>query len=631
MRVSSSAPAGSGSAIASIAARRDVFEQIVVADVDPARAATEPRQRPARRSVCRPPASMPPTRPTSSSWPARRAPTSIVNACDPRFNPPIFDAAFEAGCHYLDMAMHMSMPHPTDPYNQCGVKLGDAQFAVARPVGRTRPAGARGHGCRARVLRRRRPLRRRPPVLPHRRDRRARRRDLVIDGFAFAPTFSIWTTIEECLNPPIIYERDRGWFTTEPFSEPETFDVPRGHRPARAASTSSTRRCILMPRWIDVGRVTFKYGLGDEFIDVLATLHKLGLDSTKPVTVRGRRGVAARRRRRRAAQPGRTRRPHARPHVRRVAGHRPRPRRPAARAPTCTRSSTTSGRCASTAIKPSCGRRRCTRWSPSRCWPTGEWKGPGVQGPGGVPRRPVPRPARRARRSLERARIAARPRRQPAGQGSGRWVADDRLPASTMPAIEAGFRRQKAVAVGPQQLHHFERCAAAPRNGGREHSPRVQWYRRGRTRSAGRCRTAQQFDAERDLACRRAAFGDQIEQPAGRNGLQSEHDDLGEAEGLGEPDRVHVAGARRIDVGPRRPPVRSPSRGSRSSTRSSRREGCGNRQGRRPGRAAARCALRGPSPATERARGLISHIDRRSPADVFFDDSNDHKMAWDRT
>ena len=37
---------------------------------------------------------------------------AIVNACDPRFNPPIFDAAFEAGCTYLDMAMTLSEPHP---------------------------------------------------------------------------------------------------------------------------------------------------------------------------------------------------------------------------------------------------------------------------------------------------------------------------------------------------------------------------------------------------------------------------------------------------------------------------------------------------------------------------------------
>ncbi len=40
-----------------------------------------------------------------------------------------------------------------------------------------------------------------------------------------------------------------------------------------------------MPRWIDAKRVTFKYGLGAEFIDVLRTLHKLGLDRTTPVRV----------------------------------------------------------------------------------------------------------------------------------------------------------------------------------------------------------------------------------------------------------------------------------------------------------------------------------------------------------
>jgi saccharopine dehydrogenase-like NADP-dependent oxidoreductase len=33
--------------------------------------------------------------------------------------------------------------------------------------------------------------------------------------------------------------------------------------------------------------VTFKYGLGDEFLEVLRTLRKLGLDSTRPVMVRG--------------------------------------------------------------------------------------------------------------------------------------------------------------------------------------------------------------------------------------------------------------------------------------------------------------------------------------------------------
>ena len=364
---SSSAPVVSGSSIVSIAARREVFEHIVVADVDPARAAAcrRPGRLAARR---RHPRRCRPTGSISSSWPRTSKADVIVNACDPRFNPPIFDAAFEAGCHYLDMAMHMSTPHPTDPYNNCGVKLGDAQFAVAEQWEERGLLALVAHGCRAGFS---------DVVARYASDHLFSRideigvrdgADLVIDGFDFAPTFSIWTTIEECLNPPIIYERDRGWFTTAPFSEPETFVFPEGIG-ALGCVNVEHEEVLLMPRWLDVGRVTFKYGLGDEFIDVLRTLHKLGLDSTRPVTVRGRRRVAARPGGRHAAQPCRAGRPHARPHVRRLAGHRPRHRRASRAAPTCTKWSTTNGRCASTAIRPSCGRPPCTRWWRWRCWP----------------------------------------------------------------------------------------------------------------------------------------------------------------------------------------------------------------------------------------------------------------------
>ena len=44
---------------------------------------------------------------------------------------------------------------------------------------------------------------------------------------------------------------------------------------------------LLVPSWVDARRVTFKYGLGEEFIGVLRTLHQLHLDSTTPVRVRG--------------------------------------------------------------------------------------------------------------------------------------------------------------------------------------------------------------------------------------------------------------------------------------------------------------------------------------------------------
>ncbi|HEY3484450.1 MAG TPA: saccharopine dehydrogenase C-terminal domain-containing protein, partial [Ilumatobacteraceae bacterium] len=110
--------------------------------------------------------------------------------------------------------------------------------------------------------------------------------NLVVEGYDFAPTFSIWTTIEECLNPPVIYERELGWYTTEPFSEPEIFTFPEGIGPLQCVNVEH-EEVILMPRWIDVERVTFKYGLGEEFIQVLKTLQKLELHSTNPVDVGG--------------------------------------------------------------------------------------------------------------------------------------------------------------------------------------------------------------------------------------------------------------------------------------------------------------------------------------------------------
>jgi saccharopine dehydrogenase-like NADP-dependent oxidoreductase len=108
--------------------------------------------------------------------------------------------------------------------------------------------------------------------------------NLTVAGYDFAPSFSIWTTIEECLNPPLVWERDRGWFTTEPFSEPETFDFPDGIGMVECVNVEH-EEVVLMPRWVEANRATFKYGLGTEFIDMLMALRKVGLDRTEKVKV----------------------------------------------------------------------------------------------------------------------------------------------------------------------------------------------------------------------------------------------------------------------------------------------------------------------------------------------------------
>ncbi len=287
MRVLVVGSGGVGSAFVAIASHREVYEHITVADIDLARAAAAVETAVGADAGRITAATVDASDEDAVEALARASRADVIlNACDPRFNPAIFQGAFLAGCHYVDMAMHMSAPHPTDPYRKTGRRLGDAQFAQS-PVWKNRNLMALvGMG-----------------VEPGFSDVAARYAadnlfstieeigvrdgaDLVVDGYDFAPTFSIWTTIEECLNPPVIYERERGWFTTEPFSEPEMFTFPEGIGPLQCVNVEH-EEVILIPRWIDVERVTFKYGLGDDFINVLKTLQKLDLVSTEPVEVRG--------------------------------------------------------------------------------------------------------------------------------------------------------------------------------------------------------------------------------------------------------------------------------------------------------------------------------------------------------
>ena len=277
---------GVGSAAALIAARRPFLTHVVLADYELPRAqraaaatgddrfvavALDASDQAAIESVIR-----------------EHAIDAVLGATDPRFTMPIFRAALASRIHYLDMAMSLSTPHPDAPYEKTGVKLGDEQFAVAEDWAASGKIALVGMG-----------------VEPGLADVFARYaadhlfseidevgvRDganLTVSGYDFAPSFSIWTTIEECLNPPVIYEKDRGWFTTAPFSEPETFDFPEGIGPVECVNVEH-EEVLLVPRWVDAKRVTFKYGLGQEFIDVLQVLHKLGLDRVDPVEVRGQR------------------------------------------------------------------------------------------------------------------------------------------------------------------------------------------------------------------------------------------------------------------------------------------------------------------------------------------------------
>jgi saccharopine dehydrogenase-like NADP-dependent oxidoreductase len=282
---------GVGSAAAGILARRKFATRVVVADYDRARAEKvvgglgDDRFAAAGLDAS--------DQAAIEQLLAAERIDAVLGATDPRFTMPIFRAALAARVHYLDMAMSLSRPHPDDPYRQTGVKLGDEQFALAdqwAAAGRLAVVGMGVEPGLADVF-----ARYAADHLFRSIDEAGVRdgADLRVAGYEFAPSFSIWTTIEECLNPPVIYEKGRGWFTTEPFSEPEIFDFPEGIGPIECVNVEH-EEVLLIPRWVDAGRVTFKYGLGQEFIDVLKTLHKLGLDRADPVRLPGGAAVSPR-------------------------------------------------------------------------------------------------------------------------------------------------------------------------------------------------------------------------------------------------------------------------------------------------------------------------------------------------
>jgi saccharopine dehydrogenase (NAD+, L-lysine forming) len=281
MRILLVGAGGVGTAFARIAARRP-FADLVIADYDRGRAEHAAAAKDSYRAVQ---LDATDEAGTVALLTEHRC-DALMNATDPRFVMPLFRAALTAGVTYLDMAMSLSHPHPQEPYARTGVQLGDEQFAMARQWEDAGKLALVGIG-----------------VEPGLSDVFARYaadelfaeideigvRDganLAVAGYDFAPTFSIWTTIEECLNPPVIWEKGRGWFTTPPFSEPETFTFPGGIGPVECVNVEH-EEVLLIPRWVEAKRVTFKYGLGEEFIGVLKTLHMLGLDSTAPVRVGG--------------------------------------------------------------------------------------------------------------------------------------------------------------------------------------------------------------------------------------------------------------------------------------------------------------------------------------------------------
>jgi saccharopine dehydrogenase-like NADP-dependent oxidoreductase len=273
---------GVGSAIANIASCKSFITELVIADYDAskAHAVTQKIQDPRFTSVEVDAGDL-----AALEGLIRKVnPDVVINAVDPRFVMNIFNAAKNAGVNYIDMALSLSIAHPTDPFNKVGVKLGDDQFAQHDEWLSQGNYALIGIG-----------------IEPGMSDIFARYAQdylfseidavtildgssLTVDGYEFAPSFSIWTTIEECLNPPLMW--NEGWHTVAPFTGGVTFDFPEGIGPVECVDVEH-EEVVLIPQKVKTKKVSFKYGLGNDFIEKLKTIHALGLSNKEKVNYRG--------------------------------------------------------------------------------------------------------------------------------------------------------------------------------------------------------------------------------------------------------------------------------------------------------------------------------------------------------
>lgn len=203
----------------------------------------------------------------------------LFNACDPSFNENLFDVAYECNVAYMDMALTLSVPHPEDPYNKTNIKMGDYQFSKHAEWEKKNLLALVGIGMDPGAVN----------VFARFADKHLFDEideisikdggNLKAEGYDITFGFSIWTTIDECLNPPFKWEKDKGVFTVEPFSEPELFMFPDGIGEQELVNVEH-EEMVMLPRYMGdkAKKMSFKYGLGSDFIAMLKNLKALRLD-----------------------------------------------------------------------------------------------------------------------------------------------------------------------------------------------------------------------------------------------------------------------------------------------------------------------------------------------------------------
>lgn len=102
--------------------------------------------------------------------------------------------------------------------------------------------------------------------------------------------FNVWTVLDECLNPNVEWDKEKGFFVEPPFAGKEVFDMPAGVGPNTLIKVEH-EETVIMPRYLakyGLRKCSFKMALDNNLINALKVIDAIGLRSLREIEVDGK-------------------------------------------------------------------------------------------------------------------------------------------------------------------------------------------------------------------------------------------------------------------------------------------------------------------------------------------------------
>ena len=210
----------------------------------------------------------------------------IMDAASPKVTNNIFDAAYEAGCNYINMGTWSRPDTKNEGYLEFMTEYNFNRHEQWKEKGLTAILGL---GIDPGVV----------DVFAkfgakhlfdtieeiHVKDGN----NLQVEGMDISFGFNVWTVLDEVMNPNVEWDSEKGYVIEQPFAGEEIFDFPESIGSQKLVKVEH-EETVFMPRFLKeygLKKCTFKIALDESLINALKVVTQLGLRNLDKIDVGG--------------------------------------------------------------------------------------------------------------------------------------------------------------------------------------------------------------------------------------------------------------------------------------------------------------------------------------------------------